>query len=629
MIKRKKNKIVYGIILLFVLFCIIKLNNVQLYNHQFIESETGMTFTSEIEEVKAFSLCEDDQSNMTQISDHQRLSVQLLNNDQKVIWSQAVQLSDLAVNQFGAMIDLSHNSLKMVKGDKYSIRVLSDSELQNTVSVCLYGDQVSIINLYLVFCSCILCLLFLIIYLYKKKSFIMFFCGAAVVVGLMYNFIMPTLCVPDEYTHFSEAYTFSNEILHLNQEKDTDYHVLLDESGIQRLSGKIGVQEMINFWSDWTYGNQQCKFVSDRYMKSDNLAVHPYIPSAIALTLTRALHMPYQIVLLSGRIANMLFFVAVCVLAMKFYEPMRYAIAAIALLPSTLWLVSSYSYDAWNLAFCILFVTLCMKLREKESGIQIKDILLLLIVMLLFVSIKYIYVVLALLILLIPFSQWKDKRIFIGCIISAVVVFILLAISRGSEVIAYVTTSRMDTRGLENGDKADSYTIGWVLHHPIDTLLVYFKTSVSYFDHLLTKSVISEFYNAYVPTFLVALVICVFGILMITGWQTTKIEWRFRIKAILIFLLGCIAVYAAFLFAFTNIDDSSIGVIDGMQGRYFLPFYILLPLFLHSDSIQSKLNLQKEKMGITKVAVQQIFLMVLVIMNFLIIFCKFVGVLQN
>ena len=62
-----------------------------------------------------------------------------------------------------------------------------------------------------------------------------------------------------------------------------------------------------------------------------------------------------------------------------------------------------------------------------------------------------------------------------------------------------------------------------------------------------------------------------------------------------------------------------------MQGRYFLPLYILLPIFLHSDRLERKLNTEKYGPGIKAATIQEILIVMLVILNFGIIFCKYTG----
>ena len=53
-----------------------------------------------------------------------------------------------------------------------------------------------------------------------------------------------------------------------------------------------------------------------------------------------------------------------------------------------------------------------------------------------------------------------------------------------------------------------------------------------------------------------------------------------------IFIVGAVAVLTAFLFSYSVIHVESIGTISGVQGRYFMPFFIFLPIILQSKIIR-------------------------------------------
>lgn len=59
-----------------------------------------------------------------------------------------------------------------------------------------------------------------------------------------------------------------------------------------------------------------------------------------------------------------------------------------------------------------------------------------------------------------------------------------------------------------------------------------------------------------------------------------------RIVAGGIFIVGAVAVLTAFLFSYSVIHVESIGTISGVQGRYFMPFFIFLPIILQSKIIR-------------------------------------------
>ena len=442
---------------------------------------------------------------------------------------------------------------------------------------------------------------------------------------MLYNFIMPKACVPDEGIHFSQTYAYANRLL--GREVSSGRYTNVYESGIRRLTGDVHAQNVYDFWTDWNYGNQDNTQKIEKYVVSNVVPFYAYLPATIALTVARVVNAPYQIILLSGRIFNLAFFALLCLLSMKCYRPMRYAIAAIAMLPSTIWLVASYSYDGWNLGFCILFVAICLRIREQQCGMRLRDIGALLVVLLAFVPVKYIYVTIALTVFVIPFSQWKDKRLLGGCVLAVVVLVATMAMIRGPEILSYLTSSNMDVRGRLADGTSNHYTVGWVLHHPGYVMMVYCKTAIQYTDRFITKGMVGEFFNLYVPTFLTAAVIVIFGLLMLTNNETDSVCSKCRLKSILILVLGCAAVYSAFLFIYSNITEPVIGTVEGMQGRYFIPFLIFLPLIFYSKRITEFLQKGKDKIGLRQIGTHEMLLYLMLLLNLWIAFCKFAGLM--
>ena len=629
---RKKGYILcmfFLAVLFFILMWVIQLSHIQILHETIVESEQGSSFIADSDSICKFSLSADTSESIGAINSNEKGIISILDANGKTIWSDEIELKDIGVNQFGNQIDLSSQNIQLEKGQKYIVQIVIADQICQGISVCLYGNAVSFVFFYIVVCILILFAIVAVFTLFdseKKNSFQKSFFAILFLVGVLNNFIMPQLCTPDETVHFSQSYAYASQLLGENGSGDS--HVIVRESGIQRLDGTISAQSIYHFWTNWEYGNQQNDQESDKYVEANAVPFYAYLPATIALTVTRFFHAPYQIVLLSGRIVNLIFFGLICLLAMRCYRPLRYVIATIALLPSTVWLVASYSYDGWNLAFCMLFVAVCLNIREQEKGICLRDILILLFILLAFVPVKYIYVMMALAVFIIPFSQWKNRRLLWGCGAASGVLIVAMAVSRGPEIVSYLTSANMDVRGRLADGSSRHYTLGWVFQHPVYVILVFCKTFIQYSDKFLTKSMVGEFYNTYVPTFLTASFIIVFGLLMITNIETGEVCRKCRYVAALIVLLGCAAVYGAFLFVYSNIADPMIGMVEGMQGRYFLPYFIFIPLIICSSKVYEWIQKQKDAIGMQKIGVQELLLKLLILLNVWFLFCKFIGMIQ-
>ena len=65
--------------------------------------------------------------------------------------------------------------------------------------------------------------------------------------------------------------------------------------------------------------------------------------------------------------------------------------------------------------------------------------------------------------------------------------------------------------------------------------------------------------------------------------RSGTVNKKLRIETGLLFLLGIFIIETTYLFAYSVVPDYGIGLIEGVQGRYFIPFLYLLPFCMHRD----------------------------------------------
>ena len=565
-------------------------NDYVLYE-QVIESEVNGEFIAKDNDFSKISLCIDDGQLSSKLTQGAVVSIRILDAKGNMVWQGNTKSENIPSDGFGDVkirglmnaTDLSQNQIRLVKGQHYIIKASMDGMELSKISFALLGHKTNLKLLYFILCIIVMLMVLCGGFLFScdsRRKFILAFAGMCLVSGIGSNFVMKPICTPDEYTHFGKAYSISNRILYPEIQLSSPEVTFFTESGVRRVGYRADeMQDVYHFWTDWEYGNQSEQVVSWKFSLMPNVPSYSYIPAAIGVLVARFVHAPYQIILLSGRLCNLLFVIMLAIIAMLIEWEYHYAIAAIFLLPSTIWLSASYSYDGWNLGFCVIFVVLCLKYARSSNKMRFQDVMLLLMVLLLFVPIKLIYVIIALSLLFIPLRQWNKKSTIVGSTVSIVTLLGIMFITRGKEAIALVTTPLMDTRG--NSDNAGSYTIDWVINHPKQTFMVYLNTLHQYLGYYIRKSIIGESYYDYVPKLLSIIMLMIFMLIMISyGSKVTKYN---RIIAWVIFGIGSISVLTTFLFVYSTIPVEGIALIAGAQGRYFLPYFIMLPLMVHSD----------------------------------------------
>ena len=433
----------------------------------------------------------------------------------------------------------------------------------------------------------------------KKDKLILSTIICILILGILHNVFLPFAAVPDEPTHFAQAYALSNQLMGI--QTDFSGGVIVLESGL-RTDRELGLYRkdedlkgfslLSYFWTSYDEENYKIMLPDAGYPVAYNLVNTAYIPTAIGLTIARFLNFSWQFIYVFGRVFNLLFFVIIMYLAMVCCPDMKVVIAAIGLLPSVIWLAASYSYDGWNIAFSVLFVSLCIRISNQEGMVRVRDIFALLVIFILLVPIKYVYVFIALSVLLIPKEKWpKSMLVFMG--IGAVGAGIILYVLRGQEIVNYLSSGSMDARGLSDESTYElSYTFSYVFEHPLKILMVFINTLVNNIDSYVIKSMSGEFYSLYVPGILTYITLIAFIIIMASGMNDnvyTNHSKSFRLM-LGITVLTILTIFVALLFTFSQIDPIFVGKIAGVQGRYFIPVFICLPFIIHSSSLKNRLE---------------------------------------
>ncbi len=509
-------------------------------------------------------------------------------NDEK-IWEAECGQVELTTFAFVSIENLPDMPLSLNENEKYTLKCWLDGEQTDGITYAVFGEEKTVGTIYLGCCITAILLLCVILWWSRiRLSFYWKFAIVSILLGMLYNIAFVPLCVPDEIYHFGHVYANSNRILG-KQICDESGCVIFSDSEMLRLElcQHSTAQGVYRFWNNWEYGNEREEAVSTKFIYSRYLKQYVYVPAAAIVSLMRLIKVPYQLVFLSGRMANLVFFILVVILSMKLCPKFERAIAAICFLPCTIWLAASYSYDAWNLGLCILFFAYCMFCREREKKIRWLDVAVLCAICVILSPIKIVYVLISASIFLIPKDKFKNiyYQIFTcGLIMLSGVTTLMIGRGRSSAVVSYVTTQDQDVRSVVEGRKG--YTLSWVLNNPVHTIKVYINTLIEKGEQYIYTAVGGDFFYYEISSLLIYAILFIFLLIMANELHDNRPTVRERIIAGGIFAAGTAAVLTAFLFSYSVIHVESIGTISGVQGRYFMPFFIFLPIILQSKIIR-------------------------------------------
>jgi uncharacterized membrane protein len=309
-----------------------------------------------------------------------------------------------------------------------------------------------------------------------------------------------------------------------------------------------------------------------------------YYISAVGLTVGRLLHFGTLQVFLLGRLCNLLMFVLAVYYSIKKIPFGKTVLFLWALLPITLQQTMSYSYDAPILALSVVVISLSLRLAYVESEQTKKSewVILFICTVLLFPAKSFAITPICMLPFMIYFRKHQEgKKIlsYIGLLLAGMLVFAILlkAMSQGAPTA--------DTGNLISWANEPGYTLGYLLKNPkrLFGLLcnTIYLNGDFYVDSFLGNSL--GWLNLNIPLFAV---IPYLVMLVLAGMRREGEPLYLGRKAkMYLCFLAVIGIGFAFAGMLLNWTPISYNWIEGVQGRYFLPFAVILFLSVRSDKI--------------------------------------------
>lgn len=611
-----------GCLLLMILWWEVRLQYKYAREEMIVESGTDMSFEAKFEQVHSLAFCNDDPIMEAYLDENPvTLYVGIYDDQGNVLWEQEIDeitISSFAITEYREWTSFP---LMLEVGRNYHIFYSCEELPKQSLTIAVYGLEKDLLPQFLVVCILIMLLLMLAIYFtfdsHKIKG-----CKAFLIVymilGILYSVVLPPFSVQDEWTHFAQAYAASSKLMGKEAVSEEGY-VYIYESGLARINRCDDRQTIYRFWRDWDYGNEEGQYISGSYIYAYHLPQYVYYVPAVGITIARLFHAPYQIILLAGRLTNLLLMGVLSNLALKLGKSFQQSLIAILLVPAVIWLYSSYSYDAWNMAFSMLLFAYCMYCRSREKLTSVWDILIISGLGILLVPAKFIYFVMAFSVFFIPREKFKSRIWQLASYAGVCGVTLLAAfIARGSSAVNYAVTQNVDVRSVsvENMDR-ERYTLTTILENPVHTIKVYINTLFEQGENYIYKCINGSFLAIEVPKIIIYVLLFVILLIMMNNMR--KVYWRKQDRYIALgaFAVGCGLVLTTMLLVYSYIHIYSIGTILGVQGRYFLPFLLFLPFIIKNDLIY--INEGKEKSV----------LLLLFVINLLTVMCDFSAIVQR
>ncbi len=409
---------------------------------------------------------------------------------------------------------------------------------------------------------------------------------SVLMVGYMVLFAPVT--VPDEQAHYISAYRMSNFFLfHWNQasadgvlmrQADAVFYGQFASSGILDESKYIS---LIQSFSAFTRDTELVPYGAS-VATSVPLG---YVASAFGIALGRLFHLGAVPVFYLGRLFNMAEFALLMYVAVRRTPVAKNAFCLIALFPMTIHVAASYSYDGMVIGVSALLLAEILRMCYSDA-VTWKQMIYCFVLCAILAPSKMVYTPLVCLVLLIPNDKFKglcSRPWLLKCalILAGILGLLVMQLSTMSSYVGDGATGSYIAWADEEG-----YTLSWALSHLVNTIGVFFNTILQKTDYYLNTMLGSSlgWFQLSVPQYLYLPFAGMFLVgCMKKPSEPGQLSYGAKCWTFLMVAGSAMLILASMFLSWTPISSV---VIEGVQGRYFLPLLPATVLLLRNDLFQ-------------------------------------------
>lgn len=422
---------------------------------------------------------------------------------------------------------------------------------------------------------------------------------AVLVLGSMYMVVLPPLSAPDEIAHFFSAYAISNQMLGMERtdaygfvrmRKEDEFLQNVELVGEGEEHTSLGRTLTEDTWkkiaehaSPLFVSAEQKEMVSSVNGQNHTTPIS-YLAPAIGITVGRLLGVNCIALAFLGRFFNLLFYAGMVYASVKVLPFGKGVLFGVSVLPMSLHLAASYSYDTFLMGMCFFFGSYCMYLAYVKPKVTWKDVLLLAVLAAAFGPCKMVYALVMGFAFLIPvkkFGGWKPWLLSAASVLAAFALAMVL-VNRST-----ITNYAVSTDTYVEWAAEPAYSISWILHNPVGFVRVMYDSLVHLGDEWTSQMFGSMLGNLdpvlSVPFAVILGMAACLVLLSIrkAGEALYMQSWQKIWVCVLAF--GCLlGLMGAMLIAWTPLSSQ---VVEGVQGRYLLPVLPFVFLCLKNDKL--------------------------------------------
>lgn len=226
------------------------------------------------------------------------------------------------------------------------------------------------------------------------------FAIVGIIFGIIMSVLIPVAQVPDEGYHLRHTlYAIGGDNIYEQMQN------INKEIGIYQISGMTG--EKVNVLKYQTLLTTYLEsYQLNNVIEKDTLEILKRPGQTLGILLAIFFKMPIFWIYFLGELGGLLVYMEICFLTLKLLPNNKELMCMIMLMPMSIQEAGSFSYDSFNNALCFFMIAYIMHLSLKKEKINLRDIGLIFSIGILLFYIKTIYAGIVLLIAIIPIEQY-------------------------------------------------------------------------------------------------------------------------------------------------------------------------------------------------------------------------------
>lgn len=420
----------------------------------------------------------------------------------------------------------------------------------------------------------------------KPETFFLIF---SITFGFMLVFVTPPMQVPDANSHFIRAYQVSD--LNLTSTKFIKDNKIHYGSEIP-----VSVIEARDVFLGGVIGQPQNQFKRHIIKQYVNQPLNPnikektiieaagvysplvYIPQAVGISIGKIFQTSPLIMIWLARLMNLAVWIVAIYFAIRLLPFAKWGLVILALNPVAVFFSASVSPDVINISFAFLFVSMILSTFGTNKLATKKKLLMMLILLGVLALSKPVNVLFAPLLFTIPGRHFATRRKYLFYCIGGFLLSILLFILWNYQIRGILDASVLAQSGGANISVHKQ--LAFVVHHPFG----YVKTIVNNFiivspgtsgDAVLgTYFGVLGWLDTTIPLWSIMLYLLTLGLAVLNQFgRGIVVLTKHKLIFLSIFAIAFVGNITAMYFNATIVGSP---VVSGVQGRYFMPFTILL-----------------------------------------------------